>query len=108
MSEETQQPPNRRATDLPDDAPWWARWLDANFRDAWRWASVWWPGLCAAAIEIWAQLPAEQQQQFLDSLISLIPVSLRPHALASIFCASIVLRVLNLARRKEAPPVVKP
>lgn len=31
---------------MPQDAPWWARWLAAEWRDAWRWLSTW---LIAAA-----------------------------------------------------------
>lgn len=31
----------QRATDLPADAPWWARWIVANYRDWFKWLSQW-------------------------------------------------------------------
>lgn len=39
---------------LPKDAPWWARWLVANVRDAWKWASVQFPALIAVLIPFYA------------------------------------------------------
>lgn len=100
MSEEDAVPA-RRSTDIPADAPWWARWLDANAKEAWKWASVWWPGFCAALIEFWAQLPADQQQGVIDWFVTLIPVAARPHLLAGVFGVSILFRVLNLRPKKD-------
>jgi len=94
-----------RSTDLPPDAPWWARWLVANWNEAYKWASVWWPGLCAAAIEVWAQLPVDQQQKVIDWAVDLIPAPLRPHALAGVFMASIFFRIVSLAKVKEVSVV---
>ena len=34
---------------LPADAPWWARWMVANVKDCWKWASTWLIALAAAA-----------------------------------------------------------
>lgn len=90
----------RRATDLPADAPWWMRWLDANIHEAWRWGSMVWPAICATAVETWATLPADKQQQVIDFLMGLIPPAARPHVLAGVFVFAMILRVVNLSNVK--------
>jgi len=88
--------PARRATDLPPDAPWWARWIVANVDQAWKWGSVWWPAVCASSLEIYAQDP-KAANEFLQTVI---PASWWPHLLAGGFVVSMILRVLNLAKAK--------
>lgn len=90
------QPPARRATDLPADAPWWARWIDANIKEAWKWGSVWWPAICAGAFEVYAQDPSGIQ----DMVRNVVPSSWWPHILALGCVVSIFLRVLNLSKLK--------
>ena len=46
-------PPARRSTDLPPDAPWWARWFVANVSEAWKWFSVQIPLWCGTAAAFW-------------------------------------------------------
>lgn len=41
--------PARRATDIPTDAPWWARWFVANVTECWKWLSTWLIAIAAAA-----------------------------------------------------------
>lgn len=40
--------PTERASDIPDDAPWWIRWMVSNWRDAWKWAETWFVTLLGA------------------------------------------------------------
>ena len=75
---------------LPADAPWWARWMVGNARQAWRWGSVRWPAFCAIGCEIYAQ--------YGDQILAYIPESWRPHLLAAAFGLTIILRVINLSK----------
>lgn len=101
MSDEQQ--PCRRSTDLPPDAPWWARWIDANIHEAWKWGSMWWPAFCAAIMETYAANP----QQINDLIESSVPKSWWPHLLAGGFALSMILRVLNLTKVKRQEPTKK-
>ena len=92
--------PQRRATDLPADAPWWARWMVANIDEAWKWGSMWWPFLCASALEIYAAMPEEVNAAIKD----VVPETWMPHILAGGFAFSMILRVLNLAKVKRQDP----
>ena len=92
--------PQRRSTDLPADAPWWARWMVANINEAWRWGSMWWPFLCASALEVYAAAP----QEINDLIQTNIPKGWWPHLLAGGFALSMILRVLNLAKVKRQEP----
>lgn len=38
-----------RSTDLPPDAPWWARWFVANITECWKWLTTWLTAIAAAA-----------------------------------------------------------
>ena len=87
--------PARRATDLPPDAPWWARWLVANINEAWKWGSMRWPAFCAAALEVYAQY----QDQINAWAKGVIPSAWWPHVLAAAFILSMLLRVVNLKRQ---------
>ena len=89
--------PARRASDLPPDAPWWAKWIVANIDEAWKWGSVWWPAFCAAAAETYAA----DAQQINDFVKGIIPPTWWPHVLAAAFIVSMFLRVLNLSRKKQ-------
>jgi hypothetical protein len=90
--------PARRSTDLPPDAPWWARWLVANADQAWKWASVWWPVSCAAVAEVYAQYPAE----ITDFVRGLLPASWWPHVLSGAFLAGAVFRIIKFKTRTPA------
>lgn len=100
----TIDPPARRATDLPPDAPWWARWLEADFKAAWQWASVRWQFICIAAVEIYAALPDDQQQKLIDTIMNILPAKWRAQAIASVFALGILLRIINLANLKRQQP----
>ena len=52
---------DERATDLPADAPWWAKYLVANAGNWWRWASTWILAAAVAAPEAYEALPQLQQ-----------------------------------------------
>ena len=78
---------------LPDSAPWWAKWMVANARQAWRWGSVRWPVFCAIGCEVYAQ--------YGDQIIAYIPESWRPHLLAAAFGVTIILRVINLSKDQK-------
>lgn len=95
MNEETEVLA-RRATDIPPDAPWWARWLVANFNEAYKWASVWWPAFCAGCLEVYAQNP-DEINAFVQSHI---PASWWPHVLAGAFVVSMAVRVVSFAKIK--------
>ena len=71
-------------TPLPADSPWWARWMVANWREVYRWASAWFAAAGVMAAELYAQDPA---------LFDAIPVSWRPHIAAAAFVVSILLRL---------------
>lgn len=88
--------PARRATDLPPDAPWWARWLDANIKQCWKWASVWWPAVCTVAAETYAQNP----QEITGYVQSLVPANWWPHIIAAGFVVSMAARVINFKPKK--------
>lgn len=76
---------------LPADTPWWARILIDNAREAWKLASVWWPALCTAAVEFYAE-DKEQVDSWFDAVI---PAKYRPHLLAAAFGISILARVIK-------------
>lgn len=92
--------PQRRSTDLPPDAPWWARWMVANVNEAWKWGSMWWPFLCASALEVYAAMPDEINK----AVKAMVPETWVPHLLAVGFAISMLLRVLNLAQIKRQHP----
>lgn len=50
-----------RVTDLPPDAPWWARMLVSNWQDFWKWLSTWFIALAAAAPLAFEHLPEMKQ-----------------------------------------------
>jgi hypothetical protein len=72
-------------TTLPSDAPWWARWMVANAREAVNWWSVRWPLICAFGCEVYAA--------YGDQIIAYIPVSWRPHIAAAAFLVGVFLRL---------------
>lgn len=89
--------PGRRATDLPPDAPWYWKWLDANIKEAWKWASMWWPAFCAALAETYAANPKE----ITDFVRGIVPDSWWPHMITGAFIASMVFRALKFTKPKE-------
>ena len=91
-TEATDPGPLRRSTDLPPDAPWWARWFVANIREAWRWASVRWGAGVAIVAEVYAQDPAGVQK-FVEGFV---PNSWWPHIIAGGSALAVILRVINL------------
>lgn len=54
-------------TPLPDEAPWFVRWLVANWRTIWREFSTWFIGLAGAIAllppDIWQQLGLSEPSQ---------------------------------------------
>ena len=88
--------PARRSTDLPPDAPWWMRWIDANIHEAWKWGSMRWPAFCAALAEVYALYP----QQTTDFVKGFVPASWWPHVVAGAFIASMVFRAVNFSKDK--------
>lgn len=84
--------PARRATDLPPDAPWWARWLEANVKEAWKWASMRWSAACILLAEVYAAYP----QETTNAVKSLIPQKYWAHVVALAFLANMILRVVKL------------
>lgn len=77
--------------DLPKETPWYARILIANIRDAWRFASVQWPVLCAAATEAYAANQVAVDEWFTNN----VPKGWMPHLLAAAFAVSIIVRVVK-------------
>ncbi len=76
--------PARRSSDLPPDAPWWARWIEANIHKAW---TVLY-GFAGVAVEVYATYPAEINEM----VKALVPAALWPHIIA-------VALIVNAARR---------
>ena len=92
--EATDPGPARRSTDLPPDAPWWMRWIVANFREGWRWFSVQWPIICAGLIQLYTWYPNE--------ISEFVPAKWMPHLASAAFILTAVLRFIN------QPPKEKP
>ena len=88
--------PARRATDLPADAPWWAKWLEANVHEAWKWASVRWSALCFAVAEVYAMDPGGFKQFVHDH----IPATWWPHLVGGAFLATAAFRIVRIAKLK--------
>ena len=63
---EATNPPLRRATDLPADAPWYARWIEANVKEAYKWASVQVP-LFYSACMVYYAMNQEQVHQWVQA-----------------------------------------
>lgn len=95
MSEE-QAAPTRRSTDIPDNAPWWAKWFVANVNEAWHWASNRWSIACAVAAETYAEFP----DQINDAVQKLVPPAWYPHLIAGAFAMTALWRIINLKRPK--------
>ena len=92
---EATAPPNtplRRATDLPPDSPWWARWIETNIGEAWKWASVRFPAAVAVLAEVYAANPAQVNQWVEDT----VPSTWWPHLVAVGCLIQVSLRVVNL------------
>lgn len=60
--EEATLPPKRRETDLPPDAPWYARWFVANVKAFYKWLSTWLIAVAAAAPLLYENLPELQKE----------------------------------------------
>lgn len=76
--------------DMPKDAPWWARWLAAEWRNAGRWLSTYLIGAAAAAPIAYDQI---------ETLKAFIP----PNAFHYIETGLVLLIFLNNIRRKPEP-----
>ena len=98
MTDETEDtlPPARRATDLPSDAPWWARYIEANAKEAWRWASMQWGAFVFVAAEVYAADPVGVQAHVKE----MVPAAWWPHIIAGASLAAMVLRVVNIRAKK--------
>ena len=55
--DEQPEHPARRDTDIPPDAPWWARLIIGEWRSAWKWLSVQVAFLIGAGAELQALAP---------------------------------------------------
>jgi len=75
--------------DLPEGSPWWAKWMVAEWRDAWKWLSVQWPIACAFVCEIYAQYP----EQINEAIANAVPATWRPHLLSVVFLFGAFLRI---------------
>ena len=94
MNEEATVPPASKTTllpvantDLPPDAPWWARWIVANAREGWKFLSFNVPIISAAVIE------ADQASG--GQLMNLLPATWRPHVAALGLVGVALLRFIN-------------
>lgn len=97
------QAPKRRSTDIPDDAPWWAKWMVSNVDQAWRWASVQIPATCIAVAEGYNLLDDATKKKVIDALNTVIPEKYKVHVLAILFLAFIVIRTVKLPKKDQAP-----
>ena len=52
--------PHADPTDLPASAPWWAHWLQASWRSAWKWFTVQGVALRGAAPLLYEYVPTLQ------------------------------------------------
>lgn len=90
--EATDPGPQRRATDLPPDSPWYVRWFVANVKEAYKWASVQWAAIVAVVAEVYALDPADVQH-----LVGLVvKPEWWPHVIAGASLFAVFLRVTNL------------
>lgn len=85
--------PARRSTDLPPDAPWWMRWIVANWNDGWKWLSVQWPIICGGFIEVYTT--------YADQLSKYVPATWLPHLAAAAFWIGAALRFVNQAKKEK-------
>ncbi len=77
--------------EMPNDAPWWARWMVENWREAKRWLSVQLALLCAAG----CQLDAAYPDQINEAIANAFPATWRPHILSAIFLVIAIARLKN-------------
>ena len=97
MSDETIPPPlARRSTDLPTDAPWWARWFVANANEAWRWFSVQIPLWCGGAAALWPM--------YGDEIIAHVPQSWISYIVAGGFWLTMGSRLVNQKKNPKEQP----
>lgn len=82
---------------LPHDAPWWAKFLVANWRDSMRWWSLHWTVICGALAEAYALYGPEIAKH--------VPIEYVPHITAAAFWVTAILRFVKTAPK---PPVVDP
>ena len=73
--------------DLPDDAPWWAKYLVSNVREAWKMLSVNLPTIAAFLIEA-NQLYGAQIAEF-------VPASWVPHIASAMLLVTAFARLIN-------------
>lgn len=79
-------------TDLPQDAPWWARYLVSNAREGWKMFSVNIPTIGAFLIEA-NELYGKQIQEFM-------PTSWIPHVASIMLLVTAAMRLVN---QQKAP-----
>ena len=84
----TVSPPARRATDLPPDAPWWARYLEANAKQAWRYAAH----AADAGVIALATAYAEYPQETVAAIEKMIPASYWPYLVGLLCLGRIIVR----------------
>lgn len=86
--------PDATLNGLPADAPWWARWVVSNWRDAWRWISV------QLAVILGAVPIAYENVALVREYVS---ASTLHHAIAVLALLQIVGRLKN-----QSPPACPP
>ena len=87
--------PARRATDLPPDAPWWARWIEANAVEAWKWASVQLP-IAYSAFLLYYATNQEKVHQWIQANI---PAKYWPWIGIFACVVQIVARIVSLKKK---------
>lgn len=60
---------DEEGNNLPADAPWWARWMIAEWKNAWKWIGTWYILLLGSAAELQAFAP-DYLAQYVDPMWS--------------------------------------
>ena len=76
-------------SNLPADAPWWARWLVAEWKDFWKWLNTWLIGTLAGLPGVYELMPEKYQ--------AMIPASWMHWVMVAVGVATFI----NLVRKKK-------
>ena len=86
---------------LPDNAPWYAKWIVANVEQAWRWGSVQIPAACALLSAVYLADPAGVTKLVHDN----VPATWWPWISLGVSVWMMAARVTQVPPK---PPEVKP
>jgi hypothetical protein len=78
--------------DLPDTAPWWAKWINDEWSSCWKWFSVQGIVLLGALPEAYASIPEFQQ---------VIPANYLPHVQAGLAFLTLVGRLMKQSNQQQ-------